>query len=114
MLENYIHNDEMLNGELVTALAELGAVEAAPLVEQAYKADRVDESVMGDWEDFQVEVGLLEERITDPDEDLDFNPFFPALGSETQKRPVKKEAKQVKKKRKQAKESRKKNRKKKK
>jgi hypothetical protein len=39
-------------------------VEAAPLVEEAYRADRVDELVMGDWEDFQVEVGLLDQRLS--------------------------------------------------
>jgi hypothetical protein len=113
VLEKYADNDEILNGELVTALADLDAVEAAPIVEQAFKADRVDESIMGDWEDFQVEVGLLEERVTDPFEDLNFNPFIPRDVNDFQ-RPLKKEDKQVKKKRKQAKESRKKNRQKKK
>ncbi len=113
VLQNYTRNDEMLNGELVNALAELKAVEAAPLVEQAYKADRVDESILGDWEDFQVAVGLLEERIT-PDEDLDFNPFIPSFLGEGGKGRVNKESAQTKKKRKQAKDSRRKNRKKKK
>lgn len=113
VLNKYAENDAILNGEIVASLAELDAVEAAPLVEQVYKADQVDETVIGDWEDFQVNVGLLEKRITDPDTDLDLNPFFPAGFGESQRRP-KKEAKQVKKKRKQEKESRKKNRKKKK
>lgn len=113
VLEKFASNDEMLNGEIVSALAGLDAVEAAPLVEQTYKADRVDESIIGDWEDFQVEVGLLEERIT-PDEDLDFNPFFPKNFGEPMGHRGKKEDRQAKKKRKQAKESRKKNRKKKK
>jgi hypothetical protein len=113
-LEGFSRNDELLNGELVGSLAELDAVEAAALVEKAYKADRVDESILGDWEDFQVEVGLLEERITDPDEDLDFNPFIPSFNGEAQNRSARKEPKKEKKKRKLAKESRKKNRKKKK
>jgi hypothetical protein len=110
-LENFNLNDELLNGEIITILAEMKAVEAAPLVELAYKADRVDETILGDWEDFQVEVGLLEERLTDPEEDLDFNPFLlgdePGLG----KQQPKKEEKKDKNKRRQAKESRKKNQK---
>jgi hypothetical protein len=112
-LEKYATNDELLNAEIVSSLADLDAVEAALLVEDAFKADRVDESVMGDWEDYQVEVGLLEERLTDPDEELDFNSF--PLGSETepQQPQSKKEKKKEKNKRKQTKESRKKNRRKK-
>lgn len=112
-LEHYAQNDELVNADVIASLADLDAVEAAPLVEQAYKADRVDESVFGDWEDFQVEVGLLEERLTDPDEDLDFNPFPLAGYVEPRKPKPKKEEKKAKNKRKQAKESRKKNRKKK-
>jgi hypothetical protein len=114
VLEKFASNDELLNGEIVSALATLDAVEAAPLVEQAYKADRVDESLIGDWEDFQIEVGLLEQRITDLDEDLDFNPFIPSFPGEIAKPYGRKEDSQTKKKRKQAKDSRKKNRKKKK
>ncbi len=112
-LEHYASNDEILNGDIIAALADLDAVEAAPLVEQAYKADMVDESIMGDWEDFQVEVGLLEERVTAlEEEELNFNPFLPDEygGAKTTR---KKEEKKVKQKRKQAKASRKKNRKKK-
>jgi hypothetical protein len=32
-------------------------VEAAPLIERAFAAKRIDLSVMGDWEDAQVELG---------------------------------------------------------
>ena len=45
-------------------LAELKVVEAAPLMEEAFAARRVDDMVMGDWEDVQIELGLLAERLT--------------------------------------------------
>jgi len=51
---------------LILYLVDLKAVEIAPLVEQAYQADVVDLSVLGDYEDFQIEVGLLKERLTPP------------------------------------------------
>jgi hypothetical protein len=41
-------------------------VEAAPLVERAYQADRVDLSILGDYEDFQMAIGLLKKRQTPP------------------------------------------------
>jgi hypothetical protein len=39
-------------------------VESAPVMEAAFAADRVDISINGDWEDVQVELGLLPERRT--------------------------------------------------
>ncbi|RPJ50911.1 MAG: hypothetical protein EHM21_03945 [Chloroflexi bacterium] len=113
-LENYANNDELLNAFIISRLEALDAAEAAPLVEQAYKADRVDESILGDWEDFQVGVGLLEEQLSDPDNDLNTTLFPTGNEPYPQKTLSKKEEKKEKNKRKQAKESRKKNRKKKK
>jgi hypothetical protein len=37
-------------------------VEAAPVIEQAFRADQVDEMVVGDWEDVQVDFGLKARR----------------------------------------------------
>ena len=54
--------DAGLNGSLVSSLVALGAVEAAPLIEQAFAAGQVDEMVMGDWEDVQIAFGLKAER----------------------------------------------------
>ena len=56
-LEHYAENGETINAFLIDYLAELKAVEAAPLVERAYQADVVDLSVLGDFEDFQIEIG---------------------------------------------------------
>jgi hypothetical protein len=114
-LKDFQHNDEGFNGELVTFLADLKAVEAALLVESAFAAGKVEEIIMGDWEDWQVAVGLLAERITDPDPgwlfdaENDLTSGLPGMNE-----PRHKEDKKVKNKRKQADKSRKKNRKKKK
>ncbi len=55
-----------MNGFIIADLAELGATEAAPLMEEAFAVERVDLSVGGDWEDIQIELGLLAERKTIP------------------------------------------------
>ena len=62
----------------------------------------VNEFVAGDWEDFQVKVGLLEKRLT-PRPAFDSGPARPAVRA--------KEDKKQKDRRKQEKQSRKKNRK---
>ena len=63
-LELYRRNDEGLNAFLILHLAELKILDAAPLMEAAFAAGRVDDMVMGDWEDVQIELGLLAERLT--------------------------------------------------
>ena len=63
-MEKWEENDESLNGMLILFLANLGVTEAAPLMERAFAADRVDELIGGDWEDTQVRLGLLPERPT--------------------------------------------------
>ena len=65
-LKDYIRNDETLNAFVISYLADLKAVESIPLVEQAFESGNVDISVMGDYEDFQIAVGLLEKRLTPP------------------------------------------------
>ena len=63
-LEKWWRNDETLNGFLISGLVDLRAVEAAPLMEQAFAEDRVDLLMRGDWEDVQVDLGLLPARLT--------------------------------------------------
>jgi hypothetical protein len=65
-LEDFVENDETLNAFLISFLTDLKAVEAVSLVERAFASGNVDISVMGDFEDFQIELGLLEERLTPP------------------------------------------------
>ncbi len=57
-LESFRENGSELNGFIIAALLDLKAVESASIIEQAFRADCVDERVAGDWDDVQVEFGL--------------------------------------------------------
>jgi hypothetical protein len=113
-LENYQDNDATINAFTLSALADLKAVEAAPLAEEIFRAECADESVMGDYEDFQVEVGLLEERIT-PERWASRAQLRQAMNvskyEERARQHTVKQAKKEKAKRKQAKKARRRNRK---
>jgi hypothetical protein len=64
-LEHFEEQDRTLNACIVSDLAcDLKAVNAAPVIEKAYAAGRVDLTVLGDWEEAQVYMGLLEKRQT--------------------------------------------------
>lgn len=63
-LRAFAAQDPELNAFLISPLIGLGAVEAAEVMEAAFAADAVEESVSGDWEDVQVELGLLDARNT--------------------------------------------------
>lgn len=63
-LKEFNTQDETLNGFIISDLVDLQAVEAASLIEQAFQADKVDISIQGDWEDTQIALGLLDERVT--------------------------------------------------
>lgn len=108
-LENYRDDDETINAFTLSDLADLEAVEAAPLAKEIFEAECADESVMGDYEDFQVEVGLLEKRITPQQKELLMGGLMGLPGARTQNKANK--AKKEKAKRKQAKKARRRNRK---
>ncbi|MCB0190781.1 MAG: DUF1186 domain-containing protein [Anaerolineae bacterium] len=63
-LEQFVEQEESFNANLVSALLDLQGVEAAPVIEQAFAANKVDLMMQGDWEDVQIELGLLNERLT--------------------------------------------------
>jgi hypothetical protein len=65
-LEEWSAQSEWLNGVLIDYLVELHAAEAAPLMQAAFEAGRADVLIRGDWEDVQVDLGLLTARITPP------------------------------------------------
>ena len=58
-LELFEENDPEVNGFLALSLANLHAIESVPVVKQAYTAGCVDPMILGDWDDAQVEFGLL-------------------------------------------------------
>lgn len=115
-LEQCAKNDDTINAFLISCLADLKAVEAAPLVERAYNADVVDLSVMGDFEEYQLAVGLLEKRLTPPprygfydDPQLEWDTDKKARQEEERRK--RQQAQKEKQKRKQAKKTRRKKRK---
>ena len=79
VLEKHRENAYELNGFLVGNLVGLKSLEAAPLIEQAFRDECVDFEMAGDWEEVQIELGLRTERTTPrprfvnlPNFDLDF------------------------------------------
>lgn len=111
VLENYKENDEGLNGFIIYDLVRLGAVEYIELIEKAFKSECVDEFIMGDFEDVQVELGLIKERITKPARLPSFERLYPRNEIFESEWKASQTKKKEKKKRKQEKKSRKKNRK---
>jgi hypothetical protein len=57
-LEAYKENDPEVNAFLISHLIDLKALEAAPVIERAFAADRVYLDIAGDWDDVQIELGL--------------------------------------------------------
>lgn len=51
-------NPPDLNGFLISGLCDLKATEKAPEIERAFAAKCVDLSIMGDWDEAQVQLGL--------------------------------------------------------
>lgn len=68
-----------LNAFIISHLIDLKAVEAAPAIEQAFAADEVDKTIVGNWDDVQVGLGLKEpsERPTP-----DFSPLASLFSSQ--------------------------------
>jgi hypothetical protein len=65
-LKNFAEQAANFNGLLIGGLIDLKAVEAAPVIEQAFAANRVDVMIQGDWEEVQIQLGLLDQRISPP------------------------------------------------
>jgi hypothetical protein len=63
-LGRHAEEDSFYNAFCVSGLMDLRDTESAPLIQQAMEADSVDISFCGDWEDVQIELGLLDHRIT--------------------------------------------------
>ncbi len=78
-LQLYERNDKTLNAFIIFDLVDLKAVEHLGLIEEAFENDRVDMMVGGDFEDVQIELGLLEERKTPSPRDLYFKGLTEAL-----------------------------------
>ena len=64
MLEPQAATDPTIAGFAVSALIDLGAVEAIDAIRDAFRRDTVDISIAGDVEDVEVEFGLRAGRAT--------------------------------------------------
>jgi len=62
MLEGFEGEASEFNAFMICELLDLDAAEAAPLIERAFAAGQVDESICGDWEDVQIGLGMKSER----------------------------------------------------
>jgi hypothetical protein len=106
-----------LNGLVVCYLTDLQAVESAEVIERAFAAGVVDETICGDWSDIRQELGASELGLVPerPKPDRGFGPmrFFdqPSSTKDPNRDRQRQKDKKAKAKRKQQRKSRKKNRK---
>ena len=110
-LQKFKENDESLNGSMISDLMEMNAArEHLGLIEEAFKANRVDTFIDGDFEDIQIKLGLIEKRSKPRPRPMWFDESNRVF-TDSNMPSVKKADKKEKNKRKQEKKSRKKNRK---
>jgi hypothetical protein len=57
-LERFAEIEPDVNASTILALVELQAREAAPVIERAFAAKRVELQLMGGWDEVQIELGL--------------------------------------------------------
>jgi hypothetical protein len=60
-LSNYKNHHRSVNGSLIAELLDLNALESVPVMEEAYKAKKVDEMFVGSWARVQIDLGLKQE-----------------------------------------------------
>jgi len=80
-LERFAGQAAILNSLIIGSLIDLSAVRHADLIRRAMEEGPIDLRHQGDWEDVQIELGLLTERITPPPQMSPFwfpNPDRPA------------------------------------
>ena len=58
-LRQHVRQNPALNSFLIAYLMDLEAIEAADVIESAFAAGNVDETVVGDWQDVQAKMGLI-------------------------------------------------------
>lgn len=61
-LESYAQQDGTLNAFIVCELLELEAQDATSLMERAFAEGPIDETLLGDWEDVEIRLGLKAKR----------------------------------------------------
>ncbi|MCX6907254.1 MAG: SEC-C metal-binding domain-containing protein [Verrucomicrobia bacterium] len=66
-LVKFADQSQPLNAFLISALLDLKSQEALPVMQRAFVAGLVDESVVGDYEDVEIELGLKKQRQHPPE-----------------------------------------------
>src|SRR4051794_32036441 len=69
-LARYATQDPELNGLLLIDLLKLKAAEAIPVIREAFRADRIDESMAGGWGDVRREFKLERQPDDPPDQNV--------------------------------------------
>ncbi len=82
-LERFDTQPPFLNSLVMGFLVDLKAVEAAPLMERVFESGRVEVQHLGDWEDVQIELGLISERSFPR---APFPPLLPGLEAALRRR----------------------------
>ncbi|MGF1981023.1 MAG: hypothetical protein RMY30_036305 [Nostoc sp. CmiSLP01] len=65
-LEYFEENSLELNGHIISVLIDLKAINSLPLIEQAFEAARVDDEVVGDFDDVHFIFGLKTRKTLPP------------------------------------------------
>ena len=73
-LTQFSHNDESLNGFLISFLVNLEAVVSIDVIRKAFQNESVDHGIIGDFEDIEIAMGLRLTRSTQKLE-LDFDKY---------------------------------------
>ncbi|MCC2670468.1 MAG: lyase HEAT-like repeat protein [Armatimonadetes bacterium] len=61
-LENCREHDPTLSSFVIHELVELKALEALPLIQDAFRQHQVDTSIRGDYQDIEVDLGIRSAR----------------------------------------------------
>jgi hypothetical protein len=95
-LEKAAQNSPTVNAFVIDALVDLNGVEAAPLMERAFAAGIVDQTIRGDWDYVQYDLGLRDmppprRRYFDPVPPPGPRPLTPRARAKARARKAKKE-----------------------
>lgn len=78
-LKQFAVNDPEFNGFLVNYLVDLRATGAVATMRRAFQQDCVDCTIMGDFQDVEIKLGLREYRLTPPVHQTIRERYFPGL-----------------------------------
>lgn len=78
-LEHFPRQPEELNGFLISFLLGLKATESADVIERAFAADRVDLTILGNWNEVRKELGVEGRGLVPESLASEHRPIFPEV-----------------------------------